>query len=252
MKQFVLPLEYSGEDVFTLPKEDSHYLLRVQRRPVGSIIKLMDSSGNEYSGEIINSEDDLCTLSLELLNTAKVSDKPGIILLQAIPKGKKIDLMIRQSVEAGVKRIIPIMADHSVPQFKSESDRDKKRDRWIKIVKEASQQSGTHLITELDRLVKLEEALDSLPEEYTGIFFHQDPINNRTLHQTLSNISSDVVLVVGPEGGLSSKEITLLQERSFTPILLGDNILRAETATTFGIGAVSMILYEQKSWVIAD
>lgn len=252
MKQLVLPSEYSGEDLFTLSLEDSHYLLRVQRREIGSEIKLLDNSGNQYKGIIISLEEDLCTLSLTLERTSNQQEKPGIILLQAIPKGKKIDLIIRQAVEIGVKKIIPIMADHSVPQFKTESDRQKKRDRWIKIVKEASQQSGTKVITELENLYTMENALKTLPEEVCGIFFHQDPLKNRSLHEILSDCNQDIILVVGPEGGLSKREVTLLQDRAFTPVLLGNNILRAETATTFGLGAVSIIMYEQNSWDIAD
>lgn len=252
MKQLILPSEYNGEELFTLSSKDSHYLIRVQRREIGSEVKLLDISGNQYIGKIISIEDDLCTLSLTLERNTESSEKPGIILLQAIPKGKKIDLMIRQAVEIGVKKIIPIMADHSVPQFKTESDRLKKRDRWLKVVKEASQQSGTQVITELEQLHTMENALKLLPEEHNGIFFHQDPLNNRSLHQILNDCKQDIVVVIGPEGGLSKREITLLQDWNFTPVLLGSNILRAETATTFGLGAVSMIIYEQNSWDIAD
>lgn len=252
MKQLILPPEYRGEQVYTLSSEDSHYLIRVQRKEIDSELKLRDSLGNEYRGTIIALDNDLCTLSLSIEETSTNEEKPGIILLQSIPKGKKIDLMIRQSVEIGVKRFIPIMADHSVPQFKTESDREKKRERWLKIVKEASQQSGTKVITELDHLYDMKDALSTLPKDYTGIFFHQDPLNNRSLHETLLQCKKDVVVVIGPEGGLSHKEVSLLQENGFTPVLLGSNILRAETATTFGLGAISMIMYEQKNWVIAD
>lgn len=252
MKQLILPLDYKGEEIYTLPYDDSHYLLRVQRKQLGTELKLLAGNGKEYLGKIISTDNDLCTLSLKEVEKSINSEQPGIILIQAIPKGKKIDLMIRQSVEIGVKRFIPVIGDHSVPQFKTEVDKEKKRERWLKIVKEASQQSGTKTLTKLDNIHSMEEALNVLPSGFTGIFFHQDPLNNRSIHHILNNNRGDIVLVVGPEGGLSDREIQLLQKANFTPVLLGKNILRAETATTFGLGAVSMIIYEQNQWDIAD
>ncbi|QEN04840.1 16S rRNA (uracil(1498)-N(3))-methyltransferase [Thiospirochaeta perfilievii] len=249
MKQLILPKDYSGEEIYTLPKEDSHYLLHVQRKEIGYSLNLLDIDNNRYQGKLVKIEDNRCILKLsKILNDT--GDNRKIILFQSIPKGKKIDLMIRQAVETGVSIVVPIMADHSIPTFKEAGDRKKKKERWNKIVKEASQQSGTNNITILDDLKTLKEALDGLSMPHTGLYFHQVPLKNRALHQLLHSSEKTIVLVIGPEGGLSKREVDLLDSYNFSPVLLGKNILRAETATTFSLGAVQMILNEQDEWTL--
>lgn len=249
MKQLILPEDYSGESLYSLSSGDSHYIINVQRKEIGYKLNLLDSQGNRYNGTIVDIVNGECLL--QLTKSGEVTDNLNkIILFQSIPKGQKIDLMIRQAVEAGVYEIVPIMADHSVPQFKTSQDREKKRDRWNKIIKEASQQSGTESLTKLSSLQTFKEALDNLEKPYTGIYFHQVPLENRSLHSLLQSPEKNIVLVIGPEGGLSGNEVKLLDEYGFKPALLGQNILRAETATTFALGAVSMLLFEKDEWVI--
>lgn len=247
MKQLILPVDYNSEELYTLPHEESHYLLRVQRRSIGYKLSVMDKDGNRYNGIIVDILDNQCQLKLKKA-TESATKTRELVLWQCIPKGKKLDLIIRQAVEIGVTSIIPIMADHSVPLFKTPEEREKKRSRWEKIIKEASQQSGTAHITTMEPLQTMNEALESLTNNYTGIFFHQVPLENAPLHETLEDPSEKVVIVVGPEGGLSTSEVESLEEYNFTPTLLGENILRAETATIFALGAVQMIMLERHSW----
>ncbi|MGL1893781.1 MAG: RsmE family RNA methyltransferase [Spirochaetaceae bacterium] len=250
MKQLILPKEYNGEKFFTLSEEDSHYLLRVQRKSIGYSLDIMDQHENRYCGTIISTVSEKCNLELvKKEDSAKVINQ--LILFQSIPKGKKIDLMIRQAVEIGVTSFVPIMAEHSIPVFKTAEDKKKKRERWEKIVKEATQQSGTKNITKIEPIQTFDEALIKLDTEdtkFTGLFFHQIPLENKTLHNSLFMAENRVILVIGPEGGLSTKEVKLLQRHNFSPTLLGSNILRAETATTFALGAVQMILLEKNNW----
>lgn len=247
MKQLILPKDYNGQKTYTLSEQDSHYLITVQRKEVGYTLNLLDMNGNSYIGSIIDIKDGLCCLNIEKTDR-KLINKRELILFQSIPKGKKIDLMIRQSVEIGVSTIVPIMAEHSIPTFSTEADKEKKRERWNKIIKEASQQSGTEHLTKLNPLKTFKKALEELEKPYTGIYFHQVPLKNRPLHSLLNSAKDRVVIVIGPEGGLSNKEVELLNEYHFNPALLGSNILRAETATTFALGAVQMILLENNSW----
>ena len=131
MRQLILPEDYNKEEVYTLPEEDSHYLLRVQRKSIGFELQLLDKEGVQYNGKIIGITNNLCQVSLNKSDTTSKSAYK-ISLLQCIPKGKKIDLMIRQSVEVGVDSFYPITAEHSVPVFKTEADREKKHSSSIK------------------------------------------------------------------------------------------------------------------------
>lgn len=249
MKQLILPGSFKENTTTILTEEDSHYLLRVQRKGVGYSLDLLDQDGNKFRGTIVNIIDGLCQIELKTIEF-KSTKQREVILFQSIPKGKKIDLMIRQAVEIGVSSIVPIMAEHSIPKFTTIEEKTKKRDRWNKIIKEASQQSGTEKLTVLQPIQSFEEALNSITKPFTGIFFHQIPLENRSLHNILTNPKESIILVIGPEGGISKKEVNLLLENNFSPALLGKNILRAETATTFALGAVQMILNEQDSWIL--
>ncbi len=247
MKQLILPNEYMGEELYSLPSSDSHYLIKVQRKEIGFNLNLLDRKGTKYCGTIVDIQNDICILKLAIVEQ-DIKEKRKIYLFQSIPKGKKIDLMIRQAVEIGVDKIFPIMADHSVPQFKTDQEKSKKRERWQKIVKEASQQSGTDRLTTIENLTTMDKALESVRERYTGLFFHQVPLENKKMHNTLSEPEDTIIIVIGPEGGISHREVELLKNYGFTATLLGDNILRAETATTFALGAVKMMLLERDIW----
>ncbi len=250
MKQLILPDEYNGEKIYSLSEEDSHYLLRVQRRSIGFSVDFLDIESNLYKGTIVDINNNICQITLDKISSQR-ANRRSLTILQGIPKGKKIDLMIRQCVEVGVDNFFPILTENSVPQFKTKEDRDKKHKRWEKIVKEASQQSGTKKITTLEGIKSLPEALELIKKPFTGIFFHQVPLMNTSMHKILENPKENIVLVVGPEGGISPNEVELLKKYNFTPCLLGDNILRAETATTFALGAVQMILLERDIWNIS-
>ncbi len=251
MKQILLPINYNGEKVFTLSKDDSHYILRVHRNVIGNILDFVDQGGNKYSGTIIDTIDNCCLISLKKYDTKKCNNYT-IILFQSIPKGKKFDLIIRQAVEIGVTKIYPIMAEHSIPTFKTGVEREKKRERWSKIVKDASQQSGTSQITSIEKLQTFKNAIEDLDKDFTGLFFHQVPLEENPIHQSLSDPKKTIVLIVGPEGGLSPGEVELFKKNNFIPTHLGENILRTQTATIFALGAVKMILLEKENWIPSE
>ena len=110
MKQLILQDSFNSGDIVVLSEADSHYLLRVQRKDIGYSLDLLDQSGKKFRGTILDIVDGLCHLGLKK-SEPNLKGSRKIILLQSIPKGKKIDLMIRQSVEIGVSTIIPITAN---------------------------------------------------------------------------------------------------------------------------------------------
>lgn len=246
MKQFILPESWTGSGSLILGEEDSHYFLRVKRLNKGDCFTAMDKEGRRYNAEILDC-DELCTLALTPLEEARERG-PEIVLWQCIPKGKKIDLIIRQAVEAGVSKVIPIISDHAVPSFKTVAEKEKKRERWNKIATEAAQQSGTSFLTEIGPLLTMDEALDQWNTQGPGLFCHQIPLKETSLHRVLEESHETISLVIGPEGGISDRETEILQKKGFQPVYLGDNILRAETAATFALGAIKIILLEKKYW----
>jgi len=172
---------------------------------------------------------------------------PRITLYQCLPKGRKLDLIIRQATEVGVARIVPVESAHSIPRYAGEESQAKTA-RWKRIVREALQQSGNIVVPEVSGPITLE----TLPEDWgargIGLFFHERPLANTTLHEYLFSDATDVALVIGPEGGLSPEEVETLHRAGFGGIYLGENVLRVETAALFAVAAVRVVFLEKDAW----
>lgn len=247
MKQYLLPETFSGETKLELVGEDYHYLCHVIRKKVGDVFPGLDKTGNQWNIAIYNITKGSCILSLEAVKAEK-ADCVEITLAQCLPKGKKMDLIIRQAVESGVKTIIPILSDHAVPQFDKIKDIEKKLLRWKKIAQEAMQQSGSKIMTEIVSPIKIEE-LPSLRDDLRkGFFCHQVKIDDNSFHKYLNETVNQVYIVIGPEGGLSDREIEILKKSSFKSIFLGNNVLRTETAALYATAAINVILLEKSRW----
>lgn len=247
MKQYILPESFTGETVLELTGKDYHYLCHVIRKKKGDSFPGLDKMGNQWKITMENISKYSCHLGIQAM-ICDYSKNIEITLVQCLPKGKKMDLIIRQAVEAGVKRIIPVLSDHTVPKFDNKKDIEKKYQRWRKIAEEAMQQSGSKIVLEICSLIKM----DNLPSIWNncgpGLFCHQVKIDNNSLHKCLNEKFNQVYIVIGPEGGISDREIILLKDAGFLSIYLGDNVLRAETAALYATAAINVILLEKIRW----
>ena len=169
---------------------------------------------------------------------------PDLVLLQCLPKARKMDLIIRQAVEAGVARIVPLASDHAVARLDEESAR---AGRWERIAREAREQSGADRAAVIEPSVRLDEAV-SRPRGGTAVFFHEERTGAEPLHGILAGADGPVTVLIGPEGGLSPRETALLETAGFRRAWLGDGVLRTETAALYALAAVRTILRERETW----
>lgn len=248
MKQFLLPDYFNGEYEFLLNGKDTHYLKNVLRVKVGTELQCTDVSGRAWRGIISRYDADGCLLTLFQGDGNERGDRgtaPSIILYQGLIRGKNMDLIVRQAVEAGVSAVVPVEAEYS--QIRLKDYKNEKPERWQRIIREAMQQSGSSIFTEIAPMVRIDD-ISPVGEGEVGLFFHQCPLENKTLHQYLSHEVNKVYIFIGPEGGLSEQDINILEKKGFVPVLLGDNILRAETAAIYAVAAVNMLLLERNTW----
>ncbi|MFO7849920.1 MAG: RsmE family RNA methyltransferase [Spirochaetia bacterium] len=172
---------------------------------------------------------------------------PEIHLFQCLLKGKKMDCVIRKAVEAGVRRLIPVKSDYTIPVYDDDKE-NKKRRRWEAIVREAVQQSGSAVVTELSEPTELAQISNFFGKNDLALFFHHEPLDQSSLHRYLSHYPKRVAIAIGPEGGFSSRETEILRRAGFYPVHLHTNVLRAETAAVYALGAVQTILTERAFW----
>jgi 16S rRNA (uracil1498-N3)-methyltransferase len=218
----------------------------------GDEVAGVDGAGNRYRLRMERVDSGKCVVSVLAAAGEEVADCPQITLFQCLPKGSKTDLIVRQATEAGVARIVPLISRHSIPRIDDARTEEKKRQRWLRVAREAVQQSGTPRIPEIVAPIPF----DRLGEKFAcnrdsvGIFFHQEPLEQRTLHGYLSANPQRVAIVVGPEGGLAESEIDHLRQLGFGAAYLGSRVLRTETAALYAIAAVQIVLLEKKTWRI--
>jgi 16S rRNA (uracil1498-N3)-methyltransferase len=192
---------------------------------------------------------------------------PPLYLFQALPRGTKMDLIVRQAAEGAVSEVVPFTGERSVPG--PQGPGTPREERWCRIIREARQQSGSLIDTRLHPLLSGEELLAyweqlrAKENSALGLLFHESPLPPGSLpaagpgplekggfHRYLSKEPALVVLAVGPEGGFSPAECKRFIDAGFKALRLGDTVLRAETAALYGAAAVRMILLEKPWWTL--
>ncbi|MFO8064346.1 MAG: RsmE family RNA methyltransferase [Spirochaetia bacterium] len=275
MKQFVLPSHYAGEDELTLTGDDFHYLRRVRRVTEGESFAGRGRDGTPYRLTVVS-----VTESSLRLRVSQSSDAPGggdggsdggrdgggsagreldITLYQCLPKGRKLDEIVRQATEAGAERIVPVASARAVKRLDDRDRATRRLERWRRIAEEAVQQSGRESIASVEPVCELSQipsidsvrdtAADSAGGETRGFVCSEKALAKQSFGGYLNAGLRRVALVIGPEGGLSDEEISSLVRRGFNVVSLGPNVLRTETAAVYAIAAVQSVYREQLLWM---
>jgi 16S rRNA (uracil1498-N3)-methyltransferase len=258
MKQFILNTEPDKNRLVRFEGGDYRYLAKVRRLAPGEYFPALCPGGGEVMvrvcsvdnraivGEVAQSED----VPPPILESAAL---PPIILFQSLPKGEKMDLIVRQAAEGGLAEIVPFVSEFSVVKIANSGH---KLSRWERIIKEARQQSGSATATAIRQPVSIDglfEYWDNLKMQQPGTFgllFHHLPLAKASLHQYLGSSVETMVIAIGPEGGFSSAEAERFLAAGFKPFTVGGTILRTETAALYAQAAVRILLGEKDSWMM--
>ena len=264
---FLLKEKPDKKGIVRLRGDDYHYLIHVRRlKPGGFFTALLAPSvslqekNQQHVNVTVLSIDNRTLTGLVTLTDgaapalkAENTELPPIIIFQALPKGTKMDLIVRQATEMGISEVVPFVSDYSVPK-KS----DGRIDRWQRIIKEARQQSLSTTNTRVHEVMSTNELLaywKKLHSDYSkkalGLILHPQILEKGGFHRYLYNKPPLLVLAVGPEGGFSAAELDCFAKAGFKTVTLGSTILRTETAAIFGTAAAKIILMERAWWKTA-
>ncbi|MBR5280574.1 MAG: 16S rRNA (uracil(1498)-N(3))-methyltransferase [Clostridia bacterium] len=224
---------------------DVNHIVNVLRMGIGDHILLSATSGEEFECEIaeIGNQSVVCGV----LHTSVNCTEPAVqvTLLQGIPKGEKMELIVQKSVELGVTRIVPVMMERTVVKFHTTQDGMKKQARWQKISDEASKQCGRGFCPEIAPVQTLKQALSEMQPETLALVAYENETVFSLKQRIQSAIKKNAVLriavLIGPEGGISPAEYETVCNAGFLSVSLGKRILRTETA---GICVLSALRYE--------
>lgn len=226
-------------DLITLDVSLSHYLATVLRLAENFKFTAFDPQGAEYEMTLEKADPREARARVSRM-TQEAPQKPlWLALGQGLPKAAKLDLILRQGTEVGLRQMIPILTERSVSRPEP-GQWDHKRERWQKILVEACRQCGRRDLPELKPLVEWEGLLQSFADYDLVLMPYEKEAPSLKGVLESKPQSRRILILIGPEGGWSPKEVEQAQARGACVTHLPVPILRTETA---GITAAAMIQF---------
>jgi len=228
-----------------LSAEDSHHAHKVLRLKEGDKIEISDGEGSCYHAAINSAT----PAAVEAVLKEKCFEAPEpikeVILVQGMLKGNKMDTIVHQAVELGVKRIIPLITQRSIPVLQK-TKVHQKTERWQKIARAAASQSKRNCLPHVETPAKLEELISGLDfSREIIIAFGEEKKDKESFflecRELLQNCEK-IRVIIGPEGGFSAEEIEFMESHKVKITGMGPRILRAETAAVVGLTLVQNYL----------
>ena len=218
-----------------LDKSDINHIINVMRMKVGNKFQIVYNE-KLYTCAIKNIEKR--NVEYEIIDTEELKDKKKykVILACSIIKEQKMDYLIQKATELGVDEIIPLITERTI--VKVDSKKDNKINRWTKIAKEATEQSHRIKMPTIHNIITLKELINVRGN--AKIVCNTNEMSKNIKKVLQDNKKSDtMIIVVGPEGGFSEKELTFLTENDFISVSLGNNVLRAETVPLYILSVIN-------------
>lgn len=230
-----------GDKFVSMNGDDFHHIKNVMRMKVSD--EIFVANGNVVFYAAIK-EINIDHIIVELLNEVKETKelKINVTIAQGMPKSDKFETVIQKTTELGVTELIPVLSERSLVKIDSKIA-GKKIDRFKKIAKEAAEQSHRVKIPQIRQFMSLKEFIKySESFNYKLVAYEasseMDEINFKKNLRAIKENES-MVIFIGPEGGISDKELAILKENNFQIVSLGNRILRTETAPLFIMSAIT-------------
>lgn len=221
-----------------LDGDAAHYLVHVRRLAAGDAFVAFDPSARLVSrGEILRIERDEVVVRLGASEAASTTSPFDATLVQCAGKGDKLDDVVRATTALGVRAIVVAESARSVARVDGERAA-KKRERWRAIALDAARQSGRGDVPDIDGPHPLADTLSSFrSSKATKLCL--DPLATTAFASVAhSDPALPIILVVGPEGGLTDDELALVDRAGFTRVRLGPFVLRTELAGAAALAAL--------------
>jgi 16S rRNA (uracil1498-N3)-methyltransferase len=230
MALFYVPQLLSGA---VLPEEESQHAVKVLRLQVGDLIEVVDGVGGFYRARITNLHAKHC--GFEITETILEMGKKNFRLHIAIAPTKNIERLewfVEKATEIGIDEITPIVCRYSERKVV-------KQERLEKIIVSAAKQSLKAYFPKMNSLCTFDELMKNhaASQKFIAHCYEED----KRLLQTECRLSTDVLVLIGPEGDFSKEEVHKAISAGFLPVSLGTSRLRTETAGVVACHTVGML-----------
>lgn len=241
MHRFFVPQLYAEE--MYIEGVDARHISKVLRMQPGAQLQIVSDDGVSALAEIIAIDSE--RVKVRCLEKLAESHEPRVklVLAQGLAKGEKMDFIIQKAVEMGAYSVIPVAMEHSVVRLDG-TKAAKKVERWQKIAESAAKQSKRDIIPKVQPVQAMAEMLAKCTCQTKIIAYEcEDRLSLKAALRAAEETGgiTELLLIIGPEGGISEGELEQARQAGAVPVSLGRRILRAETA---GLVAISAIFYE--------
>lgn len=243
MRRFFVPRDDIQGNVFRIKGPDHHHIFKVLRLTPGAPLILIDEDGIEYHGVITNITKDEVLGSITKSQYTIGEPSTRVVLAQGLPKGEKLDLVIRMCTEVGVTEVIPMVTQRTISRPEP-SKIEKRKQRWQRIAQEAAKQSRRGRVPLVRDPLSFQDIIQEALSGDLALMAWESADGEQHLSHALSmrkGNGGSIYVFIGPEGGFSEDEVEMARSFGVARVSLGNRILRTETA---GLVLVSLVLYE--------
>jgi len=237
MNRYFLDADRWGQENLILQGDEAKHCQQIMRTAVGDKIEIFDGKGCSAVCVVDRASKREVVAKIEGIINQEAASACPMILAQAIPKGKNMELIIQKAVELGVTKIIPLITENTVARA---GDAKKKQEKWQRVSLEACKQCGQNWMPEILATQDFSEFISIRKQMNDGLHIAGAILPEMmTMKKALlfEKMPDFVELLVGPEGDFSEEEYQQIIESSFVGASLGNLILRSETAALFMISA---------------
>jgi 16S rRNA (uracil1498-N3)-methyltransferase len=221
--RYFLP-QFPEGDLCALEGAEFHHLVRVMRGSPGDWLTVFDGEGTEADAEIVGLSKASASLRLATRRCESPPTRPDIVLATAVPKADRFRWLVEKATELGVDRLIPLQTARSVV-----APGAVKLDKMRQTVIEACKQSGRNRLMPLDPLIPWKEFVSAVVPNACALVADPAGLPLPNVSELWSK-NGPLLLVVGPEGGLTETELADAIEAGARTVSLGPRLLRIETA----------------------
>jgi 16S rRNA (uracil1498-N3)-methyltransferase len=219
---------------FTLDGDEGRHAATVKRMREGEVIHLCDGQGSRAVATVVKVHKH--SLDLTIDNFAfEDAPEPRFVVVQALAKGERAELAVEMLTEVGADAIIPWRAEHSIGKWDSV---DKGLEKWRRTSRESAKQSRRAWIPEISNLQTTEQVCDLMSQAQSVFVLHESA--DQALAACAIREQGTIMIVVGPEGGISPAELAAFANAGARVVHMGASVMRTSTAGAIAVGGLLM------------
>lgn len=216
---------------FFFDKEESKHIVKVLRKKEGDNIYITNGLGNLFISEIVFASEKKCEVKIIDINTFEPTPYYIHIAVAPTKMNDRMEWFLEKATEIGIHEITPILCEHSERKVY-------KIDRAEKIIQSALKQSNQYFLPKINEPVPFSNFVKTAFDGQKFIA-HCEETAKRSFKNEIK-LNSKILILIGPEGDFSTKEINLAIENKFVPVTLGNTRLRTETAALVACHTVAL------------